>query len=280
MFATLAAAALALAPAHTTAPKRLLLVTHSGGFIHDSVGVAEDVLKEIGPKSGFAVTCYRYTGDPADPGFEKYAKDFRGRTGKPVEPESCGRVNAETLKNFDAVLFFTTGSGPKKKNIAPLSADELAALTAWVKAGGAFAGTHCAVDTLYDDSPYGELIGGYFKTHPSGLQTVKLKVDSPDHPAAKPFAAGGEYTDEIYILQDQVYSRDKVQVILSADPSGGTFKPDAKQARGDGDYALSWCKPVGDGRVFYTAFGHQKKVWQDEKFQQHLLAGIKWALKQ
>ena len=41
----------ALAPA-ADKPKRLLLVTHSGGFIHDSVGFAEETLKQIGPANG------------------------------------------------------------------------------------------------------------------------------------------------------------------------------------------------------------------------------------
>src|SRR5581483_12283014 len=45
-------------------PKRLLFVTHSGGFVHDSVYEAEKILKTIGPKNGFEVTCYRFTGDP------------------------------------------------------------------------------------------------------------------------------------------------------------------------------------------------------------------------
>ncbi|MFO0851185.1 MAG: ThuA domain-containing protein [Gemmataceae bacterium] len=270
-----ALAALLAAPAAAQSPKRVLLVTHSGGFIHNSVGTAEDVLKEIGPKNGLDVTCYRYTGDPKGPEFEKYQKAFRAATGKTVEPENCGRVNAATLKNFDCVLFFTTGSGPKKKNIAPLTPDEVADLTAWVKAGGAFCGTHCAVDTLYDDSPYGDLIGGYFKTHPPGLQTVKVKVDDPKHPAAAAFPAGMEYKDEIYIMMDQPYSRGKVNVILSAEP--GSFTP-KNGARADGDYALAWSKEYGKGKVFYTAFGHDKKVWQDPRFQQHLLAGMKWAM--
>ncbi len=174
MFASLLlAAATTFAPTADPAPKRLLLVTHSGGFIHDSVGTAEDILKEIGPKHGFSVTCYRYTGDTTDPKFKKYQADFRARTGKTVEPENCGRINSVTLKGFDVVLFFTTGSGPGKGNLAPLTDTEAKELTAWVKAGGAFAGTHCAVDTLYDTPAYGDLIGGYFKTHPAGLQTVK-----------------------------------------------------------------------------------------------------------
>src|SRR3954464_9233734 len=83
--------------------KKLLLVTDSGGFVHDSVGLAEELLKEIGPKNGFDVTCYRYTRDPKDTGFDKYAESFRSRTGLTVGPENCGRVNKETLKKFDCV---------------------------------------------------------------------------------------------------------------------------------------------------------------------------------
>ena len=45
-------------------PKRLLMVTHSGGFMHDSIGVAEQVMIENGRKYGFIVTCYQFTGDP------------------------------------------------------------------------------------------------------------------------------------------------------------------------------------------------------------------------
>ena len=56
--------------------KRLLLVTHSGGFIHGSVATAEEVLKDIGPKNGFDVTCWRFTEDPD--------KKVKGKDGKEV----------------------------------------------------------------------------------------------------------------------------------------------------------------------------------------------------
>ncbi len=62
----LAVFALGLWAATATAAdtKRVLLVTHSGGFIHDSVAVAENVMKETGPKYGFQVSCFRFTEDP------------------------------------------------------------------------------------------------------------------------------------------------------------------------------------------------------------------------
>jgi type 1 glutamine amidotransferase len=269
------------------ANKRLLLVTDSGGFIHDSVGTAEQVLKEIGPKHGIDVTCYRFTRDPNQmikvKGKEttvlaEYAERFRQRTGLPVEPENCGRVNAETLKKFDCVLFFTTGN--------PLNTDEIKDLVEWVKAGGAIAGTHCGSDTLYPakDRPwneaYGELIGAYFKTHPPGYQKIKVRVEDPKHPAAKGFEDGMPYEDEMYIFRDAPYSRSKLHIILSVTPDtvGSLLAKAPKAARTDNDYAISWCQEVGKGRSFYTSLGHRKEVWKDPRYQTHLIGGLRWAM--
>jgi type 1 glutamine amidotransferase len=264
------------APAADPPKKRLLLVTHSGGFIHSSVATAEQVLKEIGPKNGFEVTCYRFTEDPdrkvKDKGTERTALEvyndrFRGATRVPVEKENCGRINKETLKNFDVVLFFTTGN--------PVTKEELADLREWVRAGGALAGTHCATDTLYGESVYGDLIGAYFRGHPPGLQKIKVKVEDPKHPAAVGFETGTDYQDEMYIFRDAPYSREKLHIILSIEAD--SFKPGANLTRKDGDYAISWCREEGKGKVFYTSFGHDSKVWKDERFQKHLFGGLKWA---
>src|SRR5262249_27108954 len=140
LLALAAIVALASAPATPAADppkkKRLLLVTHSGGFIHDSVGFAEDIMKDIGPKNGLEVTCFRYTEDPDKKvkdkngkeitALEAYSERFRGATKLTVEKENCGRINKDTLKNFDVVLFFTTGN--------PLTKQELVDLEDWVKA--------------------------------------------------------------------------------------------------------------------------------------------------
>jgi type 1 glutamine amidotransferase len=286
----------ALGSTASAASKRLLLVTDSGGFIHDSVGTAEQVLKEIGPKNGIDVTCYRFTRDPNQKIKVKrkenqqtvevettvladYAERFRRATGVAVEPASLGRVNAETLKKFDGVLFFTTGN--------PLANDEVKELVDWVKAGGAIAGTHCGADTLYPakDRPwneaYGELIGAYFRGHPPGFQKIKVKVEDPKHPAGKSFKDGEPYEDEMYIFKDAPYSRNKLHVILSVTPDsvGSLLAKNKGLAREDGDYAISWCQEVGKGRSFYTSLGHRKEVWKDERYQAHLIGGLRWALR-
>ncbi len=276
--------------------KKLLLVTDSGGFIHDSVGLAEKLLKELGPAHGFEVTCYRFTRDPEQMTtitvpvenkgtgkvekkqvkvkvMEEYGQRFRRSTGVEVTKESCGHVNAETLKNFDLVLFFTTGN--------PLNETEVNDLVAWVKAGGAVAGTHCGSDTLYPskDRPwnagYGELIGAYFDGHP-WHKKIKVKVEDPQHPAGKSFATGDEITDEIYQFRPEPYSREKLHIIMSVDNSSIDLK---KGKRKDNDYAISWCREVGKGRTFYTSLGHRKEVWSDKRYQEHLFGGLRWAVK-
>jgi type 1 glutamine amidotransferase len=270
-------------------PIRVLFVTHSGGFVHDSIGVAEQVMKEIGPKNGFEVTCWRYTNDPdakvkvkkkvdgkdvemETTALAKYSEQYRGTTGEKGKPgeevtkENCGRINADTLKKFDVVFFFTTGN--------PVDKDELKDLIAWVKAGGGFAGTHCATDTLYN-SDYGQLIGGYFDGHP-WHQKVKLKVEDPKHPGVGGFKSGDEITDEIYQFKEP-YSRDQLHVILSIDDSSIDVK---KGKRADQDYAVAWCRDVGKGRVFYTSLGHRREVWRDPRFQESVIGGLKWAAHQ
>jgi uncharacterized protein len=280
----------------SAANKHLLLVTDSGGFIHDSVGTAEQVLKEIGPKNGIDVTCYRFTRDPNQKIKVKrkennqttevettvladYAEKFRRATGVTVEPENCGRVNAEVLKKFDCVLFFTTGN--------PLNKEEVNDLVEWVKGGGAIAGTHCGADTLYPEkqpwnAAYGELIGAYFKGHPPGFQKIKVKVEDPKHPAGKSFTDGQPYEDEMYIFRDAPYSRNKLHVILSVteDSVGSLLAKNQKLSRPDNDYAISWCQEVGKGRSFYTSLGHRKEVWKDPKYQEHLIGGLKWAMRE
>ncbi len=48
--------------------------------------------------------------------------------------------------------------------------------------------------------------------------------------------------------------------------------------RKDGDFGLAWIRTHGEGRVFYTEFGHQKDVYRRPVILEHYLAGIQYAL--
>src|SRR5262249_37095725 len=151
----------------------------------------------------------------------------------------------------------TQGAG----DLAPLTKDELKDLVDWVRNGGAFSGSHFASDTLYV-TPYGDLIGGLFRTHPRH-QKNKLHVEDPQPAAAKGFKEGDVIEDEIYEFLDTPSSRDRLHIILSLNNSSVDV---SKGHRKDKDYAVSWCKKFGKGRSFYTSLGHRREVWKDPRF--------------
>jgi type 1 glutamine amidotransferase len=45
-----------------------------------------------------------------------------------------------------------------------------------------------------------------------------------------------------------------------------------------GHFPVAWCKNFGTGKVFYTSLGHREDVWENKRYQQHILGGIRWAL--
>jgi len=44
------------------------------------------------------------------------------------------------------------------------------------------------------------------------------------------------------------------------------------------DVPVSWVRDYGQGRVFYTNFGHNESTWRDPVFREHAIEGMGWAL--
>ena len=43
---------------------------------------------------------------------------------------------------------------------------------------------------------------------------------------------------------------------------------------------FTWVRTQGKGRVFYTAWGHDERTWNNPGFQNLVERGIRWAVKQ
>ena len=228
--------------APTTAKRKVLYLTHSAGFKHAVLPQSEVILKEIGEKSG---------------AFEA------------TVTQDCSVISKDGLQPFDAVIFYTTGE-------LPISEEQKQAFLAFIKSGKGFVGIHSATDTFYKWAEYGELIGGYFDLHP-WHQEVTVKVEDTKHPATKHLGSSFKLTDEIYQFKN--FSRQNVHVLLSLDATSVDLTK-KEVHRTDKDFALAWTRTYGKGRVFYTALGHRPEVWQDERFQKHLLGGLQWTMKQ
>jgi hypothetical protein len=142
----------------------------------------------------------------------------------------------------------------------------------FVSGGKGLAGIHAATAAFQTWPEYGEMIGGYYGGHLT--QEVPLKVEDPKSPLCAMFDAKGfRITDEIYIPKDP-YSREKVRVLLSLDLA----QMDDPAKRPDKDYAISWVREYGKGRVFYCALGHAAPTYWNPAVLRHFLAGVQYAL--
>ena len=188
-----------------------------------------------------------------------------------VRPEDAiaqaGRLMIDHLN-----LFVNVEEEPAPPEEKTVDEETKQGLIDFVRNGGGFAGTHCATDTFYKLPEYGEMIGGYFDGHP-WHQKVAIKVEDRTHPASIRLGESFEITDEIY--QFKQFSRERVHVLMSLDHDSFDV---SRGKRKDNDYAISWTRDYGKGRVFYTALGHRVEVWRDPRFLNHFVTGVRWAM--
>jgi type 1 glutamine amidotransferase len=128
---------------------------------------------------------------------------------------------------------------------------------------------------------FNKLIGGYFKFHWPDPQLIYVKIDDPNSPLTAMFH-GKEFEihDETYTFVQESFSRHNVHVLTSIDYDKMSPEDKAKEVnpRSDADYALSYIRREGKGRVFYEGHGHSDRVYAMTPMLEHLRAGIQYAL--
>jgi len=218
---------------------RVLYVTHSAGYRHDVIPLSHTILKQIGERSGaFDVTA----------------------------TEDVAELSVEILRRYDAVMFFTTGE-------LPMNGTQRAAFLDFVRSGHGFIGVHSATDTFYEWPDYGELIGGYFDGHP-WHQTVRIKVADAANALVSSLPSAFEVMDEIYQIRS--FDERSSRVLLRLDDTSVDLSRDGVHRHPYG-WPLAWTRSYGEGRVFYTALGHEAGAWRDPRYQQLLRNAILWA---
>jgi hypothetical protein len=48
--------------------------------------------------------------------------------------------------------------------------------------------------------------------------------------------------------------------------------------RADHDFAVTWAKMYGKGRVYYSTLGHVEENWDNPRLQKMYVEAIKWAM--
>lgn len=260
------AAAPAKARVEPAKPRKLLVFSRAYGYVHSSIPYGEVAFKAMADKTkAFEVVC----------------------------TTDADMFLPDNLKQFDAIVFNNTNeeiflpenykdlTGADKEAADKKDAALKLSFVNYLKNGGGLAVTHAGVASFRQWPEFGEIIAARFDNHPwvSGTE-VTMKIEEPGHPLAAAFKDLKEprftIKDETYQVKEN-YSRDKVRVIVSIDTEKTNMKLDGVH-RTDGDFAITWVKPYGKGRVFYCAIGHDHPLFWNPMILQHYMDGIQFAL--
>jgi hypothetical protein len=236
-------------PGASAAKKRLLAIGEEKGYRHESVSHALATIERLGRESGLWDTTIR--------------TDSEALTKKKLE------YNAKNLNDFDAVLFYTGGTlemdDQKKADFLSFVHDD----------GKGFIGIHSAAITFTDWPEYGDMIGGYYDEHPWGTFDAPILVEDPSFPGMRQWPSAFVFKDEIYQIRN--FSRDKVRVLMRLDANKLDLS-NPRVHRKDRDFAVTWAKMYGKGRVYYSTLGHPVENWDRPEMQTMYLEAIKWAM--
>lgn len=243
----IAAAASAKPSAVPKKPRRLLVLWRADGAVHpQGMPAANLALESLGEKSG------------------AYSAEF-------TRDERV--FNPRVLAAYDAIVLNNT-----TQLRLPDSARQ--ALLAYVRRGGGVVGLHAAVDGFSRWPEGSTILGATLGPATWGAAgTWSLKVESPGHPLTGAWTAGPVRAQDAFYEMADPYVRTDRRVLLAldlADPT--TANPGSSPQRPDRDFPVAWIRRMGQGRVFYSGFGHDARAYQDPAILQFHLDGIQYAL--
>lgn len=244
------------APTAEPAKKRKVLVFYRcEGFVHTSIPFGNYAMEALARETG------AFSVDLAD--------DYSVFTKK-------------NLAQYDGILFNNT------THLTP-DAAQREAIMDFIHSGKGVIGFHAAADNFGEWEEGIALMGGIFDGHPwTAGGTWAFTVEDPDHPLNAAFNGKGFWhKDEIYWYKAENFEgRDKLRVLLSLDMSKPENAAPFEAEKWKGkvadpkavDVPVSWCREVGEGRLFYTNLGHNDMTFADTTVLQHMLDGIQYAL--
>ena len=169
------------------------------------------------------------------------------------ETDVSRALDRDWLFQFDALVLYANHT-----EIAP---EELQNLNDFVESGHGFLPIHCASACFPRESVFVRLVGGAFLRH--GAEVFQTKIVDPDHPAMLGVSEFSAW-DETYVHSD--HNQEGRRILMVREGPNGEREP------------WTWVRDQGAGRVFYTASGHDQRVWELPEFHQLIKSGLLWAV--
>lgn len=164
--------------------------------------------------------------------------------------ETLDVLNSEDLAATDALMLYA--------NYNTLSESQETALLDFVAEGGGFLPVHCASACFGHSQEYVDLVGARFRSHGYEEFSTTIPEGMESHPILQGYE-GFVTKDETYVHADHNEAQREVLMLREDEP-------------------WTWTRTHGDGRVFYTAYGHDMNTWGQEAFHDLLIRGILWSV--
>ncbi len=165
--------------------------------------------------------------------------------------EKVEDLNPDILALYDGILIYAN-----HENRAP---EQEQALLDFVSEGNAFIPIHCASFCFKESPEYVNLVGGQFKSH--GTDTFTATIVDKVHPITQGLEEFSTW-DETYVHHKLA---DDITVLM-------------ERVEGNHREPWTWVKKYGKGKVFYTAYGHDERTWNNPGFLDLIKNGIVWAV--
>ena len=169
-----------------------------------------------------------------------------------------GSLTAANLAKYDALLLYA--------NIDDIAPENAVALLRYVDNGGGFVPLHCATYCFRNNEDVVALMGGQFLRHGTG--TFSTVPGDTSHAIMQGFGGFSSW-DETYLHHKHNEANRTVLEYRRGEP----------QSEGKNQEPWTWVRTHGEGRVFYTAWGHDERTWTNPGFQNLVERGIRWVCK-
>ncbi|MFN5375428.1 MAG: PVC-type heme-binding CxxCH protein, partial [Chitinophagaceae bacterium] len=169
-------------------------------------------------------------------------------------------LNPQTLAKYDALMVFA--------NWNEIDAAAEKALLDFVASGKGFLPIHCASYCFRNSDAYVKLVGGQFWRHT--MDSVTTQTVQGEHPIMQGLKSFTAY-DETY-LHSQLQPDNNILAVREIKADQEKDKPGQKTE------PYTWTRTHGKGKVFYTAYGHDERTWNQPGFQELIYTAILWSV--
>lgn len=228
-------------PANFNRPA-VLVFNKANGFVHtDALPAGNQLLKKLAKKHGWFL----------------YITD------------NGAVMQQDLLSKFDVVVWNNTSG-------TTLSADQQATFRHWLESGGGFVGIHAAGgDPWYQWDWYvNKLIGAQFVGHTMSPQFQDAEIlKTAENSITASISSSWRVSAEEWYAFDRNPRDAGMEILLALNEN--SYSPASTSMAGE--HPITWRHKLGEGRVFYTAIGHQAATYRTPEFQSLIEAAMQWA---